>query len=419
MSAPSRSLREADTKERLDVALAPALDKITYEFLVEGTGEAIAGPFMFGRAFDSPPFFSFSAVAQGKSYGTPELTVGVAEWVRDEQNMYVGANLWVRFKRCFEPHLEGTDHFGGFANINGLGPEGDEVVFRFQHGGTIGTLFVWNSTFLYQEVHDPQIPFGKTNFGDEVEDLHLNSSIFPYNYMQMGASGAASSSNFHKTAWRVSAANPTTSKYHLRMTYPGELFPPFSGHGLSNLFISSLLRCREVVSLESSTHATPVWRINPGDKVTLDWTMMASNLVNQTANGPPITRPDLIIYTKGLFGIARFRPLLAAEAPYELTTAYKDYHAELVAPAAGSFPAFGDAFYLGVDIELSRNTTGPVAETFYDIGNLRVAISGTNDPVIPPSYRVDLNFEGVTLKGYGNIHKIEPRTAPVKVVLVR
>ncbi len=64
----------------------------------------MAGPFYFGRAFDAPPFFTFSATAAGGDQGAaPQLTIGVEEWIQDEQGMYVGAILWFKCKLCWEP----------------------------------------------------------------------------------------------------------------------------------------------------------------------------------------------------------------------------------------------------------------------------------------------------------------------------
>ncbi len=411
MTTPTyRSLRRADTKIRLDIEQWPALDKIFYEFLVEGTGEAIAGPFWFGRAFDNPPFFSFSAVAQGKSYGTPELTIGVSEWLRDEQDMYVGAMLWIRFKVCFEPHLEGTDVFDeGFEQIlirTGGGPEGDELPRRFTRGSTIGTQWSWHSTL------NIELPSGDLigGFGEEVE---IDQYMAPYNFTWSGPVGVdPSGGEFHQTAIRVSKANPYAGSQHLRITALADPGPP--GFELLNfLFAGAFTMCRAGTK-ESSLHRIPLWKINPGDKVTLDWKAMVSTLDGQDANGGPWTLPDLFIGGKGLHEVARFRPVRSSE--WELTTSYQSYHGEVTAPLLPTGPE--GAFYLMVVLGTARDAHGPnVPETYFDIDDFRLTISGTDDPARPPSLEVALNFEGVALKGYGNIHKLDPKAAPVKVVL--
>lgn len=63
-------------------------------------GEVVVGPFWFGRAFDLPPRFDVSAVIDsdlslGEAPFAQQITVGVSEWLQDEQEMYVGAMLWV------------------------------------------------------------------------------------------------------------------------------------------------------------------------------------------------------------------------------------------------------------------------------------------------------------------------------------
>ncbi len=402
---PARRIRHADTKERLDLDQWPELDKIFYEFLVDGTGEAIAGPFWFGRAFDNPPFFSFSAVALGQQYGTPELTIGVSEWLRDEQDMYVGAMLWIRIKACFEPHLGGTDIFDvGFEQIlirTGGGPEGDELPRRITRGSPFGTIYVWHSTLTF----DAQGLVG--GFGEEVA---VEPFMAPYNFVWMGPVGSdASGGEHYQTAIRVSKANPNTGLQHLRVTALADPLPP--GLRLQNLLLAGALTpCRDD-NKQSSQHRFPVWRINPGDKVTLDWDAMVSTLVGQSTNGGPWLLPDIFIGTVGLGELARFGPPRSAE--WELTTSYQSYHAELVAPVDTP----NDATYMFIALTTWRDAHASVAETYFDIDNVRLAISGTNQSLIPPSFEVSLNFEGLTLKGYGNIHKLDPKSAPVKVVL--
>ncbi len=397
-------VRKAGTKTRLDIAQWPGLDKITYEFLVVGTGEAIAGPFMFGRAFDAPPFFTYSAVAQGSHQGTPELTIGVSEWIVDEQGLWIGANLWIRFRVCHEPHLRGTSTFGaGFEEVlakTGGGPEGDELPRRFPRGSTFGTIFVWHSTI------NIELPSGDFigGFGEEVA---IDNYMDPYHYTWTGPTGTdPSGGEHHLTALRISTANPNGGLYHVRTTAIADPLPA-GFRQMSTLWTGAFLKCREG-NKESSSHNSPVWRINPGDKVTMDWDAMVSTLTGQSGNGGPWTLPDLFIANENLNEVARFKAGLDPE--WELTTSYQSYHAELVAP--------DEAFYVIAIISTSADRHGPnIPEAYFDIDNLDVVISGTNESAIGPSIEVRLNFEGQTLKGYNNIHEIPPRSAPTKVVL--
>lgn len=79
-------LRRADTRGQLDRGTWAALDKIKFETLVRGAGEYLIDnpPIYFGQAFDSPPFFTFSAVSgnpgtypEVKAVGWPSVHAGI------------------------------------------------------------------------------------------------------------------------------------------------------------------------------------------------------------------------------------------------------------------------------------------------------------------------------------------------------
>ena len=58
-------LRRADARGQLDRQTWAGLDKLQFESIIRGAGEYLVDdpPIYFGQAFDSPPFFTFSAVA--------------------------------------------------------------------------------------------------------------------------------------------------------------------------------------------------------------------------------------------------------------------------------------------------------------------------------------------------------------------
>lgn len=66
-------LRRANTAGDLDRATWAGLDKIKFESIVRGSGEFLVDPIYFGQAFDSPPFFTYSAVAGPGSATFPEV----------------------------------------------------------------------------------------------------------------------------------------------------------------------------------------------------------------------------------------------------------------------------------------------------------------------------------------------------------
>lgn len=55
----------------------------------------VSGPYWFGRAFDAPPFFTYSASNKFETVQLIPFMAGVAEWHRDERGMYIGVTLWV------------------------------------------------------------------------------------------------------------------------------------------------------------------------------------------------------------------------------------------------------------------------------------------------------------------------------------
>jgi hypothetical protein len=87
----------------------PALSKVDYDVhLTEDCAEnaqtfwRIAGPYWFGRAFETPPFFTWSATNfEPINQSAPFMTAGVAEWLTDEEGMYLGAMVWFQLGRPF------------------------------------------------------------------------------------------------------------------------------------------------------------------------------------------------------------------------------------------------------------------------------------------------------------------------------
>jgi len=87
-------------------------------------GEALVGPFWFGRAFDLPPRFDVSAVIDtdvpGDDPAWQQITVGVAEWLTDDQNMYVGAMLWIAQRPASQTGWTFELYHGGFPEEGGF-----------------------------------------------------------------------------------------------------------------------------------------------------------------------------------------------------------------------------------------------------------------------------------------------------------
>ncbi len=111
---PYRQVRTNRTATELSRETEAAYGALEYQQIVFCQGEHLTPePVKFGRAFDAPPFFTYSGIVRqprvvsftepGDSGDPPftgymisHLTIGVAEWIRDEQNMYIGAHLWYK-----------------------------------------------------------------------------------------------------------------------------------------------------------------------------------------------------------------------------------------------------------------------------------------------------------------------------------
>ncbi len=109
---PYPEIRTNDTIRRLSRETEAGFTRSEYQQVVYCAGEANpTEPIWFGRAYDRPPFFTYSAVAKNNEVVvTPfpcgdvtdraaGMTIGVAEWIRDPQGMYVGAHLWYKVQK--------------------------------------------------------------------------------------------------------------------------------------------------------------------------------------------------------------------------------------------------------------------------------------------------------------------------------
>lgn len=116
-----------DTLTRLSRDTEAANARSEFQQVLYCTGEAFPDePIMFGRAYEHPPFFTYSSVAKNNEVTVEETncseaefsgsltrrlisaTIGVKEWVRDQQGMYVGAFMW------YKTNDTEVDRAGGF-----------------------------------------------------------------------------------------------------------------------------------------------------------------------------------------------------------------------------------------------------------------------------------------------------------------
>lgn len=112
---PYGKVRTNDTIVRLSEGTEAGIARSEFQQVLFCTGEAVSEePIMFGRAYELPPYFTYSSIVKNNEIilvetdcDDPDLaaaetrrvtgaTVGIASWVRDEQGMYIGANMWYR-----------------------------------------------------------------------------------------------------------------------------------------------------------------------------------------------------------------------------------------------------------------------------------------------------------------------------------
>ncbi len=296
MTAPFRSVRHAEESQRLEIDTWPDLDKIKFEFAVRGIGQGIIGPMIFGRAYDSPPFFSHSIVAEAFYQSGPQLTIGVADWIRDEQGHYVGANLWVRLDStwCNAPKREslpclnvGVSSFFSLdkhVEAHGRGPNGDEI---------------------------PQALLsisGGTGFRDH-SLFSDGSQVFSPNY---GADRPYPDIKIENTD------PPSGATYHI--------YRPTTAPSVNILLISDVA-CEPLVSVPGSgTHLPYTSVVNPGTSVT----------VKADAKSDVLTGTPQINLTHTFYEAdGTFISFLEDDTP--LTTAYVTYQHQVVAPSGTHF----------------------------------------------------------------------------------
>ena len=467
-----RSTRRAEINRELDRETWSDLDKIVYEFIVKGSGEAVAGPFWFGRAFDAPPYFSFSAVAQASSMAS-HITIGVAEWLQDEQDMYVGAMLWVAFNACHEPYPTGTVLNEGFETLihrQGGGPEGNELIVHGLFPGTANLSrrgWGWWSTNL--EIHldagpdanqgavgfvpieltrvwlktdDPnQEEMKQLKFGDSspyrVFNFEMPSQASFEGYRKPTGVGDEEKDFFQRTNWHVVTDNPSTGTHHLRSVQPsvnladddtfvsgrpllawGDTFPCFQPHLVYDWF--------EGVRVEGDHNASvdrPAWRVEQGMEVRL--TLDAY-----------ISKYDIV--DGAYFDNIRYFFSLYDQYGNGLSSAFKDPQGNILdsvsnafdlITAEGQYDRFSsflyevihpDAAYMLTNFSWQadlRVSHGLYEEKYLDIDNLKMEIIGPQQPNQAARFDVRLNFEGRILKNYHNIHPIESFSHPKEVVL--
>lgn len=445
-------VRKTDLDRELDRGTWPDLDAIGFKFVTEGEGEAIAGPFFFGRPFDVPPSFSFSAsLKEGSTASSPQITVGVSEWIQDEQDMYVGAYLWVVISdNCFDPPTvptsEGVVMFEDVEDVlakQGGGPEGDEIPYmamtRFDHqGGSDPDRFerykdlYWPSR--YPETFPDQIPFASRSPGD------LSS---PYRWMQgLWDNGFRASEDAELIQrWRITDERSRSGQYSLfcdDLIPPENLFP-FAQSQSGLLHVANILAC---MLLPENDSESPIideryfwgWRCDPGTEVKIsfyrmhDWTSFTLGSYARLTCRVRFAGVDPETGENQEFGGGQWRFRLdPAREESDGLVANEWYYNELTegfatqtndSPIAPEGTQYVKIYFVVSQSwldEVFHSQELPPFKTWLD--DIKIEFVGPQSPRRTPTFDVATRFEGNALKGYAGVHPLRSYEGPEKVVL--
>jgi hypothetical protein len=419
-------------RQELDRGQWATLDKIDYDIVVEGRGEAEAGPFWFGRAFDTPPFFTFSAVARGANTGiATQITVGVAEWLQDEQDMYVGAMLWFIFDACWEPFPTGMIISEDFENHNKAylgGPDGNELIGLGRLGNStpenpFTVILAWPSrplnTIERIAVFEP---------GTSIFKLIRRGDLSPYKVMQDPTPSRLEDFEVKRSYWSLSDVAPAGGLWHLR-----QVQQPVSGpavFSLGAIDVGTVSPCG--YDLEGDAWFTlPLIRVAPGMTVK----MRANAKVNDTYDQISyqfrfgvdfLDEKGVLIGSSGLGMSTRNGQTVGLTS---LFTSYSKYEAIWHLIPYGGFdeatevnwPANNnDIRYVQLRAGVGWNPVSnlyPYPELIFDVDDIEVELLGPAQSVSAPVFDVALNFGGQMLQGYSSVHPLRSYEAPLKVLL--
>lgn len=459
--SPGRSHVRDIKRVELDRDTWAGLQEIRYDISVEGRGEAIGGPFWFGQAFDAAPFFTFSAVANNYDVtAAPQFTVGVAEWLLDEQKMYVGVMLWFAWDTCWEVFKGGLVYHEDFENIltrQGGGPEGDEIPSM---NSTVGREIGWpslNQNLSGQALDAPLETWavlrhenGGWPDGQDFIDLKKRGALTYSTVQGHVVTENVSTEAAQGTNWHISTANPrpnTGGKYHLRRVHDGYSENISDRPPLQGVYVGNTLPCRLVdneTSIEvpnrpfpwdvKSITILPFFPVREGMIVTVEFDAMLS-----TVYGNDQAHIVVSFYDEDANFIGNESKVVddGVEAEFgqfleEHWTTYRqvvpltdwgglDPDSETNWPQyVGEVDSTQDIRYAAVYLNCvydSLEGNLPYPAKTWDIDNIKVWIDGDIPELKTPSFLVNLSFTGQVLKGYSSVHPLRSYEHPPKVVL--
>lgn len=429
-----RSVDRAEQSKELDRQTWADLDAVDFQFIVDGNGEAIAGPFYFGRAFDAPPAFSFSAaLISGSSDAAPQITIGVSEWIQDEQTMYVGCYLWVIFENCFDhgpTHgLIVDDHFENTLAAQGGGPEGDEIPYVsftwFEHPlvrpAQSFTDLYWPSNYVWPSNYPGGYP--------KVAEREVGDLTTPYTWVQLWG---GLDNSFHDEPiqrWRVSSTVKRSGQYSL---YCDELIEPstklaFASGGSALLNPANLIACTVYPDLDRRRHLWG-WRCEPGTSVKITGYRRHS-WSSPTLGTETVLRAWVSFYgDTGIINPVTGPQPYGSQKEWDYTANANQWHyfefSEDSPWGSNPGPTAPDGTrYVRIEFDVAQfwlwrfdnSTPVPLSETWLD--DITIELIGDQTILREPEFDVNIKFGGRTLKNYVGAYPLRSYEAPTRVHL--
>lgn len=154
------NINEAAKAQRLDRETWAERQKVDFEFTAYGTGEVLLEPYFFGRAFDRPPAFNFSAVGGG---GTEFPEVKAIVHPRPTQTSAFHNLNWQGWWE--DPQFEMQMHWG------------DPVIPALNEGFRGSTHIKWQKIHWDVTGRDPDDDFGNFDVASELLPVYSNQWV--------------------------------------------------------------------------------------------------------------------------------------------------------------------------------------------------------------------------------------------------
>jgi hypothetical protein len=414
-----QGISQASRRQELDRDTWAGLDRIEYKFRMVGEGGAITEPFMFGQAFDAPPQPTFSVVAPGLA------TKGIFNCdneVKYDQELLSDPTfdkLRVQIPSATRRPAQWSLISHGF----------EEVVPH---------------NFHYEDEQQVEFWEGGVHLDSRFDVLYPDVPHHSVSYI-------LDTRNWDGTRWLLQpdselAGVTFESGWGLHNTITDTTF--FFKFGMDTLHLFTQYACVPSAGYQSEDIFIPMTgRCNPGDLITVTMWGWMTYLGTWWMTLRGFDAEGNHVHTD-----APIAGGLGAETLVQQTETREEHHYTFEVPAPGESidvvwfridcghnftgqTTATDHVYLdrvGVTIAKGPYSYEPLPAVYATIGvsewirdeqgmyvgaYLWCRAGGTNPDPVDVQSDATVTFRGRVLKSYANIHPVEPRSAPIEVVL--